>query len=177
MDDAEKNLPSQGQLISAPVTDGSGSRFWMLLAMGAVVLAIVIGAVVIFGHKSPDPNANKNDPYAAKLKLSDLHMSTAENFAGGSVTYIEGKITNTGDKKITGARVELVFKDSIGQIAQQEILPVTVVLPNSPYVDYGSLDLAPLGPGQARDFRLTLEHVSTNWDRQIPQAKVVGVSY
>jgi len=51
-----------------------------------------------------------------------------------------------------------------------------VVQPNIPYLDYGPLDLAPLAPGQARDFRLTIEHITIEWDGQLPQARVVSVN-
>ena len=93
------------------------------------------------------------------------------------MTYIEGTINNAGDKKVTGAQVQVLFKNSLGEIAQKETLPVMVVMPNAPYVDYGTLDRAPLGPHQSRGFRLTLEHVSADWDGQIPSVKVVGVTY
>ena len=145
--------------------------------MGFVVVAMVLVAVFIFGHKSPDANAHKNDPYTAKLQISEWHMSVAENFAGNPVTYIEGKITNTGDKKVTGATIELIFKNSLGQTTQQELLPVMVLLFRVPYVDFGSLEQTPLAPGQTREFRLTLEHVTADWDRRLPQAKVVAVNY
>jgi hypothetical protein len=104
-------------------------------------------------------------------------MATAENFAGGSVTYIEGTLTNTGDRKVTGASAQVVFRNSLAEITQKETLPLTVLVPNSPYVDYGTLDRAPLAPGQARDFRLTLEYVTPDWDGQIPQVKVISVGY
>jgi hypothetical protein len=54
---------------------------------------------------------------------------------------------------------------------------MTVLLPNVPYVDYGLIDRAPLAAGQARDFRLTLEHVTTDWDGQVPTVKVVSIAY
>jgi hypothetical protein len=122
--------------------------------------------------------ASAGDPNLAKLQLSGLHMATAQNFAGSSVTYIEGRITNNSDRKVTAVRVELIFKNTIGEIAQDEkAIALTVLLPNVPYVDYGPVDRAPLTPGQARDFRLTLEHVSADWDGQVPQVKVVSVGY
>jgi hypothetical protein len=104
-------------------------------------------------------------------------MATAQNFAGGSVTYIEGKITNTTDRKVTNARVEVLFKNSLGETAQKDTLPVTILLRTTPYVDYGSIESSPLASGQARDFRLTLEHVSTDWDGQVPQVRVVTLAY
>jgi hypothetical protein len=77
---------------------------------------------------------------------------------------------------VTGARVQVFFKNSLGETAQKETLPVLAVLPNTPYTDYGTLDRAPVAPGGSRDFRLTLEHVSADWDGQIPTVKVVSVS-
>ncbi|HZD06689.1 MAG TPA: hypothetical protein VE176_00495, partial [Candidatus Limnocylindrales bacterium] len=109
--------------------------------------------------------------------VAGLHMATAENFAGGSVTYIEGKLTNATDRKVSSASVQVIFKNSLGEIAQKDTLPVTVLLPNVPYVDYGLIDRAPLAPGQTRDFRLTLEHVTTDWDGQVPTVKVISIAY
>jgi hypothetical protein len=104
-------------------------------------------------------------------------MARAQNFAGGSVTYIEGTVANTGDKKVTAASVQVTFKNYLGEISQKETVPVTVVTPNASYIDYGTLDRVPLAPGQKRDFRLTLEFVTPDWDGQIPQVKVVSVGY
>lgn len=147
------------------------------MVIGGVLVAAVVAAFIIFGRSAPAPSPNQVDPYAARLQISNLHMATAENFAGGSVTYILGSIANTGDKKVTGARVQVLFKNSLGETAQKETLPVMALLPNTPYVDYGTLDRAPLTPGQTRDFRLTLEHVSADWDGQVPAVRVVAVSY
>jgi len=148
------------------------------MIIGAVLVVVVVAIIVWVGHnRSGSGVLNQADPYATKLQISNLHMATAENFAGGAVTYIEGKLANSGDKKVTAARVELVFKNSLGEVSQKEPnLPVMVLLPNIPYVDYGPIERAPLSPGQARDFRLTIEHVTADWDGQIPQIRVVGVS-
>ncbi len=147
------------------------------MAIGAVLVVVAIAVIVFVTRSSSSRNPNQPDPYAAKLQIDNLHMATAENFAGGSVTYIQGRITNTGDKKVTGARVQVLFKNSLGELSQKETLPVMVLLPNTPYVDYGIMDRAPLGAGQSRDFRLTLEHVTADWDGQIPTVKAVSVSY
>ena len=146
------------------------------MAIGAVLVVVAV-AVIVFVTRTGSTNPNQPDAYAAKLQIDNLHMATAENFAGGSVTYIQGRISNTGDKKVTGARVQVFFKNSLGELSQKETLPVMVLLPNTPYVDYGTMDRAPLAPGQSRDFRLTLEHVTADWDGQIPTVKAVSVSY
>lgn len=161
----------------APVEAPEKNRNWLPMAIGAVFVVVAITVIVFVTRGGSSRNPGQPDPYAAKLQIDNLHMATAENFAGGSVTYIQGRISNTGDKKITGARVQVLFKNSLGEIAQKETLPMMVLLPNTPYVDYGTMDRAPLGPGQARDFRLTLEHVTADWDGQIPTVKVAAVSY
>ncbi len=151
-------------------------RSWLPMALGAAVIVVLLVAVVVLTRSRPS-SANQIDPYTAKLELSKLHMAEAENFAGGKVTYIDGILSNTGDKKVTGARVEVIFKNSIGEVTQKEVLPVMVLLPNLPYTDYGTIDRAPLAPKQARDFRLTLEHVTADWDTQIPSVRVVSINY
>jgi hypothetical protein len=165
----------QGPVLS-PQTNQSESRSWAPMAAGGafVLLLVVVVVLLTRGGKS---TGNPADPNLAKLQVSNLHMATAQNFAGGSVTYIEGKLTNSTDRKVTGASVQVIFKNSLGEISQKDALPVTVLLPNVPYVDYGLIDRAPLAAGQARDFRLTLEHVTTDWDGQVPTVKVVSIAY
>jgi hypothetical protein len=163
----------------SPVRATEDRRNWTPMAVGAALVLAAIAAIVLATRAGTSTgNAPPGDPNLAKLQVSDLHMATAQNFAGNSVTYIEGRITNGSDRKVTAIRVSVSFKNSLGETAQEEkALPLAVLLPNVPYVDYGPVDRAPLAPGQARDFRLTLEHVSLDWDRQVPEIKVVSVGY
>jgi len=161
---------------SSPTREPEG-RNWTPIIAGVVLVAVIIAAVTLLGRVSRSRSANTGDPYLSKLLLSNLHMATAENFGGGSVTYIEGTLTNTGDRKITAASAQVVFRNSLEEVTQREKLPVTVLVSSAPYADYGTLDRAPLSPGQSRDFRLTLESVTSDWDGQIPQVKVVSIEY
>ncbi|MGB8130463.1 MAG: hypothetical protein WCG81_11785 [Candidatus Angelobacter sp.] len=161
----------------SPVQQQEEKRNILPMAFGGVIVLVLIIGLVLLTRAGKPANTSAGDPNLAKLQVSDLHMATAENFAGGSVTYIEGKLTNSTDRKVTGANVQVMFKNSLGEIAQKDTLPVTVLLPNVPYVDYGLIDRAPLAPGQTRDFRLTLEHVTTDWDGQVPTVKVVSIGY
>ena len=167
---------SEKEPVFSPVTNQTESRNWLPMAAGGVLILVILAGIFLIGRNNK-PAANPNDPNLAKLQISDLHMATAENFAGGSVTYIEGTITNTTDRKVTDASVEVLFKNSLGQIAQKDTLPVTVLVTKVPYVDYGGIDRAPLAAGQAKEFRLTLEHISTDWDGQLPDVKVVSLAY
>ena len=168
---------SENEPVFSPPTEQSESRHWLPMAIGGVFVVVLIIAVVLLTRAGKPAGTAPGDPNLGKLQVSNLHMATAENFAGGSVTYIEGKLTNGTDRKVSGASVQVIFKNSLGETAQKDTLPVTVLLPNVPYVDYGLIDRAPLAPGQTRDFRLTLEHVTTDWDGQVPTVKVVSIGY
>jgi hypothetical protein len=169
--------PEQQEPFSPLNTQQEDNKSWLPMIVGVVVVLAIVAGLVLLTRSGRPAAPNPGDPNLQKLQVSDLHMATAQNFAGGSVTYIEGKITNGSDRKVTSASVQVLFKNALGETAQKDTLPVTVLLPNVPYVDYGLIDRAPLAPGQARDFRLTLEHVSTDWDGQVPQVKVVSIGY
>jgi hypothetical protein len=145
------------------------------IAIGAAAVLIVIAAFVFFGRKQANPIAAPTaaDPYAANLAVSDLAMSTAANFAGQEVTYVEGKIKNNGTKTVTGALLAIVFHDSLGQVAQKETQRLMVITTREPYIDTAPLSNAPLKPGQTREFRLTFEHVSADWNQQLPEITVL----
>jgi len=168
---------SQNEPVFSPQAEQSEPRNWAPMAIGGVFVVVLIAAVVMLTRAGKPANSGSADPNLAKLQISNLHMATAQNFAGGSVTYIEGKLTNGTDRKVTGASIQVLFKNSLGEITQKDTLPVTVLLPNVPYVDYGLIDRAPLAAGQTRDFRLTLEHVTADWDGQAPTVKVVSMAY
>lgn len=175
MGDAEKKSTITEEPFSSGRAAQNEDRNWTPMIVGAVLVVIAVALIVVFTRNKPV--SGHPDPYASRLQISNLHMATAENFAGGSVTYIEGTLTNTGDKKVTGARVQVTFRNALNEIAQNEdSLPVMVIQPGTPIVDYGPMERAPLGPGKSTDFRITLEHISADWNGQIPQIKVVSVS-
>jgi hypothetical protein len=103
-------------------------------------------------------------------------MSAAENFVGATVTYLDGTVTNTGDKTVTHVAVHVVFKDSLGQIAQAEDAPLHVLQTGGPYPDAVDLSTSPLAPGQSKPFRLTFEHVTEEWNHEFPELRVMDVS-
>lgn len=150
------------------------------MAVGALLVVIVIaGFMVLNRGENPAPRnptaPAKPDPYAANLPIFGVQMSAAENFAGGSVTYLEGKINNQGQKTVTGITVELTFKNSLAEVVQRERLPLTVITTREPYVDTANLASTPLKPGAKRDFRLALEHISEDWNREYPAIVVAQV--
>ena len=150
-------------------------RNWLPIISAVVLLAIILAAILLFtgGHQKR-PNAPP--AYAANVKLSNVHMGASANFIGSSVTYVEGSVANTGDKTVTSATVDVVFKNSLNEIVQTEDVPLQVVRPGTPYRDFAGLNVAPLAPGQNQDFRLTFEHISADWNQQYPQLTIVDLT-
>jgi hypothetical protein len=154
---------------------------WLGLAIGFLIIVAIIGALIYSSRKSEtrqsaQPNVMESaaaDPYASNLKISDPSMSAAQNMLGGEVTYIEGKVTNTGDKTVTGATVEVTFKNSLGQVVQRQTEPLWIVQRREPAVDVA---VVPIKSGETREFRLSFEHISADWDRQFPDLRITVVT-
>jgi hypothetical protein len=159
----------------APVTEERDNS--RLIIVGAVVLVIAIMVGLAFLLREPPKKVAPPSPYLSQLKLSDAKMSAAENFIGHTVSYIDGTITNTGDKTVTRAIVEVNFMDSMNQLAQREPgLPLRVIRTNGAYNEPVDLNVAPLGPGQSEPFRLTFDNISQQWNHQYPDIKITDVT-
>jgi len=144
--------------------------------MIAVALVVVSIGVLLFLSRSQPQSTTVSHPYSANLKLSDLKMSAAENFVGASVTYIDGTVTNAGDKTVIHAMVSVMFKDDMGQVAQQENVPLHVLQTGGPYPDAVDLSTSPLGAGQSKPCRLTFESISAQWNHAYPELQVTDVT-
>jgi hypothetical protein len=103
-------------------------------------------------------------------------MSQAQNFVGATVTYIDGTLSNSGDKTVTHAVVQVTFKDLYNQVAQIENVPVKVLQTGGPYLDTVDLSVSALGPGQSKPFRLIFEHLSEQWNQAYPELQITNVT-
>jgi hypothetical protein len=142
----------------------------------AVVVVIGLALALAFLLKQPPKAVKTASPYIANVKLSDFKMSAAENFIGATVSYVDGTITNGGDKTVTHAVVEVVFQDSMGQLAQREEVPLRVIRTNGAYAEPVDLGVSPLAPGQTEPFRLTFDSISAQWNHEYPQIRVTDVA-
>jgi Protein of unknown function (DUF2393) len=163
-----------GLIQQSPATEErNSSRLTIVITVGTVLLLAVVIAVLL---RTEPKGAAGPPPYAASLKLSDLKMSAAENFVGATVSYIDGTITNTGNKTVTHAVVEVVFKDDMNQIVQRENVPLKVLKTGGPYPEAVDLSVSPLAPNQSQLFRLTFESISAQWNRQYPETRITDVT-
>ena len=140
------------------------------------MVALIGGGMfyLVRGDHAPPPSTP--DAYSANLQIRDIKMSRAQNMAGGTVTYIDGKITNAGSKTVTDARVETTFHTSFNEVAQKEQSALRVMKFNGVYDDSVGLVDAPLAPGQSAQFRLVFEHISIQWDQNFPEIRVLRVA-
>ncbi len=166
--------PSETPFSATPTGDSPGP--WRAIVAGVAVVAIVVGLLVWLGGGKRSASQAPN-PYADKLQVSNVKMAAAQNFVGGTVTYVEGKITNSGDQTVTGGGAEVIFRNSLGEVVQKELIPIRVLVFQGP--DRGILDLrsAPLKPGASADFRLTIEgNISADWNQGFPEVRISSVS-
>ena len=130
-----------------PTTEPQESSLRPIL-VGIVIVGIVVGILaLIFRAEQKKPAAPP--AYAANLKFSDLKTSAAQNFVGATVNYLDGSITNTGDKTVLHAVAEVTFKDDMGQMAQREELPIRVLVTGGPYDEAVDLSYRHSRPGRA----------------------------
>jgi len=145
----------------------------MLVGLGVVV--VVVGLAIFLLREKPK-TVVPPPAYVANVKISDLKTSAAENFVGASVNYVDGTVTNIGDKTLIHAVVRVTFKDSLGQVAQVDELPLRILQKTARYDDAVDLSAEPLPPGGNAPFRLTFEHISAEWNHEYPQVQVIDVS-
>jgi hypothetical protein len=159
----------------SPLTEKQPDSHLVPVLLGVAFVVVAVGVIALLSRASPK-KATPPNPYAAKLSLSDLKMSAAENFVGARITYVDGIVTNTGNEIVTHAAVHVAFRNSLGEIAQAENVALYVLSTGGPYPDAVDLNRSPLIPGQGEPFRLTFDHISNDWNRAYPDLQVTDVS-
>jgi len=151
-------------------------RSWTPVMIGAAVIVVGLIIAVVLSRTQPKPTGPvPEDPYSANLKVSDMKASEAKNFAGISVYYLEGQIANNGSKTITGASVEAVFRNSLGEIVDRQTQPLMIIEERPGYNDAVPLTQHPLTPTMQTDFRLTFEHISADWNQGVPEIRFIHI--
>jgi len=170
--------PSPGSLSSPPESETP----WAAIVGGGLLLLLVIAALIFLTRSARVPQPSAPAPagphaYGEKLQFTGLKMIEVENFVGGNVTYLEGQLANRGERTVAGISVEVVFRNSLGELVQKDTLAVRVHQQVGTYTDVLDLSAAPLKPGESRGFRLTFDHVSADWNRVYPELTVVAVAF
>lgn len=167
---------------AAPVFSGASAesepRNWIPWVAGFAVVLAAVALVVLLGRgKKEVPLAA--DPYAPMLTVDRATMSQAENFAGATITYIDVTVKNNGNRTVVGGLAHATFRDTLGEVVQVEDLPLRALLPHplGGADEAADLAMAPLRPGRERTLRLTLEHISSQWNRVQPEIEFRGLRF
>jgi hypothetical protein len=160
----------------SPAQPKAQERNWTPFLVGLIAVVLVVAIIVVVSRHKGE-TAPQLNPYAAKLQLSNPKMSAAENYVGGTVTYLDVNITNTGDQALTGAAMKLVFKNSMNEVVQTETLPLHVLIENQMggYPDLVDLGRSPIAPGKTKTVRMTLEHISADWNQNYPEMQLTDL--
>ena len=100
--------------------------------------------------------------YARSLQLSDVTLKATESYAKQTVTEIEGKITNSGDRIVRHAEVSCIFYDRYGQVVKRERVAIVKTI---------------LAPGETRTFRLPFDDLPESWNDQMPTLVIAGIDF
>jgi hypothetical protein len=157
-----------------PTTEKETSAARPIL-IGIILLGVVV-AILALILRSEQPKPAAPPAYAVNLKFLNLQTSAAQNFVGATVSYLDGTVSNTGEKTVSHAVVQITFKDDMGQTAQREEVPIRVLRTGGAYDEAVDLSVSPLAPGQSKPFRLTFENISAQWNHAYPDLQITQMT-
>jgi hypothetical protein len=100
--------------------------------------------------------------YVRNLKLGEVSMKATESYVGQTVTEIEGKLTNAGDRAVKHADVYCIFYNAYGEVVIRERVPIVS---------------SPIKPGETRSFRLPFDDIPEGWNNQMPQLVIARIEF
>ena len=158
----------------------TSERNWIPLVVSVLLIAgVVTAAFLVHGRQRPAEIVNQSnatpDPYAASLSITNITMSESSNLAGGKVTYIDGHIANTGQRTVTDVQIRILFRNSANEVAQNQIMPLTVIRMREPYIDTAPMAAIPLKAGAQQDFRLIFDSIAPDWAGSLPEIGIIHV--
>jgi hypothetical protein len=148
------------------------SQFPVAFLAGLIIVAILVGGIVLVvlhtrndstGAARKLPFGPSEQAYAERVHFRDIRLAHATNFLNQDFTYVGGTISNDGVRDIRALEVEIEFRDALNQVILRETQELVV-----PGTD-------PIAAGQRRDFQVTLEHLSSEWNQQYPSIQVTGL--
>jgi hypothetical protein len=169
-----------GGFLSGEPKQQEKRSFAPFIIAGVVVLLIVAGLLILSGRRSKGTLVADNgtpDAYARQLAVSDIALSQSSNIAGSQITYVDGVITNHGDRVVDGISVTAAFHLNGGSTPQVVPTLLNLIRAREPYIDIQSVSADPLKPGESKPFRLIFDHVDPDWDQKNPDLAIIHVHF
>lgn len=156
-------------------------RSFLPWGIAGAVVALILAVLLVTSRRPALSNPGgaglaPPDPYARSLTLSNIKMSESSTIIGAKQTYLDGDITNNGNKTLTGITVQVAFIDFTNQIGQKNTLQLDLIRTRQPTIEVEPVSTEPIAPGQTRGFRLIFDHVTDSWNGQYPEVRVIAVN-
>ncbi len=140
-----------------------------IFASAAALAVIVTIYIAIQRAISPPPSpkllSQEEKAYLSEIAFSGARMSAAQNYLGGTVTYLDAKVTNQGARAVRNLDIQMEFHDLLNQVVLRDTAhPVT---PRT----------ASLKPGETRPFQVTFEHMPADWNQAPPSITPTQVKF
>jgi hypothetical protein len=141
---------------------------WILVTLGAMA-ALVVGWVLLRpGSDSsarPSPLTAEQKAYLSRISVTDARMSTAQNYLGDTVTFLDGKVSNQGPRTVREVELQMEYVDTLGQVVLRDF---TFAL---------STRMPPLAAGATRNFQVSYDHMPADWNQAPPRITVIRVGF
>lgn len=150
--------------------EGAAPRNRTTLYLG-IVVAVLAAALVLYLQFAPRPAVQEiplteeAKDYLPNLKLADVSMKASLNYFSQKVVEIEGKISNTGNRRLQVVEIYCVFYDTAGRQILRQRVPIV------------NQRMGGLAPGETKPFRLPFDAVPDGWNQQLPQLVIAGVTF
>lgn len=113
-------------------------------------------------QKEQPLTAEGKDYARNRLQLTGVSMKSADSYARQTLTEIEGKITNSGDRTVNRVDVFCLFYDATGVLVLKERAAIVKKT---------------LKPGEVRSFRLAFDDIPRSWNNQMPALVIAQVIF
>jgi Protein of unknown function (DUF2393) len=146
----------------------------LLAGLGIVVLVAAIFVLTSKTvHVAPPPKpvpmafGPNEQAYAPQIHYSNIQLAKSSNLLNQQFTYINGTVTNDGDRTIQRLAMSVDFYDDIDnkEVALHDT--ETIIGPND----------QPLLPHSQRDFSVTLDRYPDTWNQQMPAFHTSGLVF
>ena len=103
--------------------------------------------------------------YVRYLKLSEVTMKATDSYLKQTVIEVEGKITNTGDRRLNLVEINCVFRDAYAQLVLRRRMAIV------------SSGMGGLKPGETKSFRLPFDDLPKSWSQAVPELVIAQILF